>query len=160
MLFQGQEFLEDEWFQDKDPLNWELAEELKGIVDLYGDLIALRRNERETTRGLMGQHLDVYHVNDEEKVVAFHRWEEGGPGDDVVVVANFRNQHVEEYVVGLPREGLWRLRFDSHAAVYDEGFEGQVSADVEATEGERDGLPHGGVVSLAPYSAIILSQDG
>jgi len=159
MLFQGQEFLEDEWFQDKDPLDWELAEELEGIVDLYRDLISLRRNEEGTTRGLRGQHVDVYHVNDEAKVVAFHRWQEGGPADDVVVVANFRNRQVEDYEVGLPREGLWKLRFDSHGAAYDDGFEAQVSADVEATEGERDGLPHGGLVSLAPYSAIVLSQD-
>lgn len=159
MLFQGQEFLEDKWFQDKDPLDWDRAGELEGIVNLYRDLISLRRNEEGMTRGLTGQHLDVYHVNDEAKVVAFHRWEEGGPGDDVVVVANFRNQHVEDYLVGLPRDGLWHLRFGSHGASYDDGFEGQASADVEATEGERDGLPHGGLVSLAPYSVIVLSQD-
>jgi 1,4-alpha-glucan branching enzyme len=42
---------------------------------------------------------------------------------------------------------------------YDEAFEGQVSADVEAEEGGYDGLPHRGRVSLAPYSAIILSQE-
>jgi 1,4-alpha-glucan branching enzyme len=159
MLFQGQEFLEDEWFQDKDPLDWDRAEELEGIVNLYGDLISLRRNVEGTTRGLTGQHLDVHHVNDEAKVVAFHRWEEGGRGDDVVVVANFRNQHVEDYVVGLPGEGLWRLRFDSHGAAYDDGYQDQVSADVETEEVERDGMPYQGRVSLAPYSAIILSQD-
>jgi 1,4-alpha-glucan branching enzyme len=159
MLFQGQEFLEDEWFQDQDPLDWERAGELAGIVDLYRDLIALRRNAEGTTRGLTGQHIDVYHVDGEAKVVAFHRWEEGGPGDDVVVVANFRNQTVEDHVVGLPQDGLWRLRFDSHGAAYDEDFEGQVSADVEATEGAQDGLSHGGLVSLAPYSAVIFSQD-
>jgi 1,4-alpha-glucan branching enzyme len=159
MLFQGQEFLEDEWFRDKHPLDWDRAGELEGIVNLYGDLISLRRNDGGTTRGLTGQHLDVYHVDDDAKVVAFHRWEEGGPGDDVVVVANFRNQDVEDYAVGLPQEGLWRLRFDSHGAAYDDEFEGQVSGDVEATEGERDGMPHGGRVSLAPYSVIVLSQD-
>jgi len=159
MLFQGQEFLEEKWFHDQDPLDWDRAAELEGIVDLYRDLIALRRDASGMTRGLTGQHVNVYHVNHEAKVVAFHRWEQGGAGDDVVVVANFRNAQVEDYVVGLPRDGLWRLRFDSHSASYDEAFDGQVSADVEATEGKRDGLPHGGRVSLAPYSAIILSQD-
>jgi 1,4-alpha-glucan branching enzyme len=159
MLFQGQEFLEDEWFQDQDPLNWDRAEELSGIVDLYRDLVALRLNEEGRTRGLTGQGIDVYHVNEDEKVVAFHRWEEGGPGDDVVVVANFRNEPLADYAVGLPREGLWRLRFDSQGASYDDEFDEQMSADVETTEGELDGLPHGGLVSVAPYSAIILSQD-
>jgi len=159
MLFQGQEFLEEKWFHDQDPLDWERAEALAGIVDLYRDLIALRRNAEGTTRGLTGQHIDVYHVDDQAKVVAFHRWEEGGPGDDVVVVANFRNQTEEDHVVGLPRDGLWKLRFDSHGAAYDDQYGGQVSADVETTEGEQDGLGYGGRVSLAPYSAIILSQD-
>ena len=159
MLFQGQEFLEDEWFQDKDPLDWDRAGELEGIVNLYGDLISLRRNSDGTTRGLTGQHLNVHHVNDDAKVVAFHRWEEGGPGDDVIVVANFRNRTVEDYVVGLPREGLWRLRFDSHGASYDGDYEGQVSTDAEAEAGERDGMPQHGQLSLAPYSAVILSQD-
>lgn len=159
MLFQGQEFLEAEWFRDQSPLNWEQAEELEGIVQLYSNLIALRRNEEGKTRGLMGQDVNIYHVNHDDKVVAFHRWEEGGPGDDVIVVLNFRNEPLKDYVVGLPREGLWRLRFDSHGASYDKEFEGQVSADAETTEDECDGLPYGGLVSVAPYSAIILSQD-
>jgi len=160
MLFQGQEFLEEKWFHDQDPLDWQRAEQLEGIVSLYRDLIALRRNQGGTTRGLTGQHLNVYHVNDRAKVVAYHRWEEGGTGDDVVVVANFRNETFEDYAVGLPRGGLWSLRFDSHGAAYDDAYEGQVSEDVEAEEGEGDGLPRTGRVSLAPYSAIILSQDG
>ncbi|MGM0400004.1 MAG: alpha-amylase family glycosyl hydrolase [Chloroflexota bacterium] len=159
MIFQGQEFLEAEWFRDQNSLNWEQAEELEGIVQLYGDLIALRRNEGGTTRGLMGQGVNIYHVSDDDKVVAFHRWEEGDPGDDVIVVLNFRNEPLKDYVVGLPKEGLWRLRFDSHGASYDDEFEEQISGDVETTEGENDGLSHGGLVSVAPYSAIILSQD-
>jgi 1,4-alpha-glucan branching enzyme len=54
---------------------------------------------------------------------------------------------------------VWRLRFDSHGAAYDDGYEGQVSTDVETEEGERDGMPWRAQVSLGPYSAVILSQD-
>jgi hypothetical protein len=33
--------------------------------------------------------VNVLHVNPDAKVIAFHRWADGGPGDDVVLVANF-----------------------------------------------------------------------
>jgi 1,4-alpha-glucan branching enzyme len=32
MLFQGQEFLEGEWFRDTVPLDWDQSVEFKGIV--------------------------------------------------------------------------------------------------------------------------------
>jgi len=89
MIFQGQEFLEDGFFQDTDPLNWGRLRTFGGIHLLYRDLIRLRRNWFNHTRGLRGQHINVHHVNNAEEVIAFHRWEHGGPGDDVVVVANF-----------------------------------------------------------------------
>ena len=41
MLFQGQEFLQGEWFRDDVPLNWDMNEEYQGIVRLYRDLIGL-----------------------------------------------------------------------------------------------------------------------
>ncbi len=89
MLFQGQEFLEGEWFRDTVPLDWDQRDEFHGIVRLYRDLIRLRLNRDGFTRGLCGQFTQVYHLHDERKVIAFHRWDKGGPADDVVVVANF-----------------------------------------------------------------------
>ena len=44
MLFQGQEFLEGEWFRDTVPVDWDKSEEFRGIVRLYRDLIRLRLN--------------------------------------------------------------------------------------------------------------------
>jgi 1,4-alpha-glucan branching enzyme len=79
LIFQGQEFLEDEYFRDEDPLDWEKLEIHEGIHQLYRDLIRLRRNWFNNTRGLRGQHLHVHHVNQFDKVIAFHRWEDGGP---------------------------------------------------------------------------------
>ena len=42
MLFQGQEFLEGEWFRDTVPVDWDKQDEFRGIVRLYRDLIRLR----------------------------------------------------------------------------------------------------------------------
>lgn len=155
MIFQGQEFLEDKWFDDTDPLDWDRAKELKGIVQLYADLIHLRRNSGGVTAGLMGQHIDTFHVDHENKLLAFHRWNEGGPGDSVVVVLNFANQTRQEYTLAFPAAGEWHLRFDSHFAGYDESFEGQVSGDATAVATEA-GI--GGQIAIAPYSALIYSQ--
>ena len=113
MLFQGQEFLEGEWFRDTVPLDWDQCDEFRGIVRMYRDLIALRLNRRGLSRGLCGQHVQVHHVNDDRKIVAFRRWDKGGPADDVVVVANFLNEAQNDYVIGFLGEGSWKLRFNS-----------------------------------------------
>ncbi len=79
MLFQGQPMLEDKWFSDTDPLDWKRVEKYSGFVALHRDLIALRRNLHGTTAGLTGQHVEVLRVDEDKKVVVYHRWKEGGP---------------------------------------------------------------------------------
>ena len=79
MLFQGQELLEDRWFQDKDPIDWSRTEDEHGIFRMYRDLIALRRNRSGVTRGLCGQNIHIFHFDDEAKLLAFHRWDQAGP---------------------------------------------------------------------------------
>ena len=78
MLFQGQEFVESRSFSDTVPLDWNRCERHRGIVHLYRDLIALRLNRAGVTRGLCGQHVNVHHVNEGGRVLAYHRWERGG----------------------------------------------------------------------------------
>ena len=64
---------------------------------LYGDLIRLRLNRNGFTRGLCRQFTQVYHLQDERKVIAFRSWDKGGPADDVVVVANFIHEPQDGY---------------------------------------------------------------
>ncbi|AMD92418.1 alpha-amylase family glycosyl hydrolase [Desulfomicrobium orale] len=159
MLFQGQEFLQGEWFRDDVPLDWDLKEDFHGLVRLYRDLARLRLNRGGVTRGLCGQHVRVFHLNEDEKVIAFQRWDEHGPGDDVVVVANFGNAFKEDYVIGLPGQGVWRLRCNSDAVVYSDDFGDSPAGDIDAREGEFDGLPASGALSIGPYTVLIYSQD-
>jgi 1,4-alpha-glucan branching enzyme len=164
MLFQGQEFLESGWFDDHVPLDWNKANQNAGILRLYSQLIRLRRNWYETTAGLRGQHVNVYHVNNHDKVIAFHRWHLGGPRDDVIVVANFANQTHPGYSLGFPQPGLWRVRFNSDEQTYDASFSNHLCPDVIAAPAPEpakllDGLPCWGNVTLAPYTVLILSQD-
>jgi 1,4-alpha-glucan branching enzyme len=158
MLFQGQEFLEGACFHDTVPLDWDQNLEFRGIVRLYRDLIALRLNKQGMTRGLTGEHINVHHMNEANNMLAMHRWHDGGPGDDVLVVANFLGAAQDGYVLGFPAPGMWRLRFNSDWQGYSEAFAGHPSDDVEAEPGEYDGMPCHGAVSLAGYSVLIYSQ--
>ena len=160
MLFQGQEFLEQRPFaRDPAELDWANAATYAGILALYRDLIRLRRDWFATTRGLRAENCNVFHVNNEAKVVAFHRFDRGGPGDDVVVLANFAGTGYASYQIGLPRPGLWRVRFNSDWSGYDPSFGDWASYDVAASGLPHDGLAWSGQVSVGPYTAVILSQD-
>ena len=158
MLFQGQEFLEDGWFDDKDPVDWSRAKRFSGITDLYRDLIRLRRNWDNTTRGLGGPYTNVFHVNNTDKLIAYHRWDRGGAGDDVIVLVNMSNQTYLDYEIGFPRDGRWKVRFNSDWRGYSSDFNNTDSFDTDAYSGGKDGLGAGGKVRIGPYSAIILSQ--
>ena len=160
MLFQGQEFVESRSFSDTVPLDWGRCERHHGIVHLYRDLIALRLNRTGVTRGLCGHHVNVHHVNEGGRVLAYHRWERGGPRDDVVAVANFSHSGYHNYVVGLPRGGRWRLRFNSDWQGYSGLFCGTLSGDCNAVSGQYDQMPFHGALTIGPYSVLIFSQDG
>jgi 1,4-alpha-glucan branching enzyme len=159
MLFQGQEFLQGDWFQDTVPLDWDRSEEFHGIVRLYRDLIRLRLDHKGISRGLSGRNVAVHRIDEERKLVAFHRWDDGGPGDDVVVLANFSHLPREVYRIGFPRPGLWRLRLNTDWTGYSDDFGNFPSTDVEAVEAECDGMKWSAEVGIAPYSLLVFSQD-
>ncbi|GAB2964906.1 alpha-amylase family glycosyl hydrolase [Hymenobacter coalescens] len=159
MVFQGQPMLADGFFSDDQPLDWSREDQFQGLVHLYRDLIALRRNLRGCTRGLLGQHTAVLHLNDEEKILAFSRWDAGGPGDTTIVLCNFADRSHEAYTIGLPAGGHWRVRFNSDWAGYDQEFGNFESVDTQADEGEYDGCAFSGRFGLAPYSVLIISQE-
>src|SRR5262245_1255624 len=158
MPFQGQEFLEGEWFRDTVPVDWENQEEFSGIVKLYRDLIRLRLNRGGQTRGLAGQHVRIIRADETAKVVAFARWMDGGPGDEVVVVANFHRDARTDFRIGFPAPGAWKLQFNSDWKGYSSLFGTHPSADVTAHPGECDGLPNHGSVSVGPYSVLVFAR--
>lgn len=159
MIFQGQEFLEDEWFRDEVPVDWSKLERFSGLWTLYRDLISLRRNLGGFSAGLAGQHIETHHVDHEGKVLAYHRWKEGGPGDDVIVVINLSHRSFEGYRVGVPAAGCWRARFNSDSRAYSDDFEDHRAEDSVAVEEPLDGFGHHIITGIGPYSALIFSQD-
>lgn len=159
MLFQGQEFLEGGWFQDTVPLDWELRDDFHGIVRLYRDLVHLRLNRQGHSQGLCGRGINVYHLNDEQNMLAFQRWDQNGPGDDVVVVVNLSADKKDGYKIGFPAAGTWKLRLNSAWKGYSASFSDYPSGDIEATPEDYDGLDHSAAIGIAPYTLLIYSQD-
>ena len=125
---------------------------------MYRDLIKIRLNQAGCTRGLCGQFTQMYHLNEERKVLEFHRWDQGGPADDVVVIANFANEVQNEYTLGFPASGNWKLLFNSDWRGYSALFENHPSGDIDTVEIGQDTLPCQASVSIAPYSTLIYSQ--
>jgi 1,4-alpha-glucan branching enzyme len=159
MLFQGQELLEDRFFDDTVPLDWDKAETYHGIVDVHRDLIALRRARDGVTRGLRGSNVAILRADQESKLLLMHRWMDGGPHDDTVVIANFANRTVDGLAAGFPAPGRWAVRFNSDATSYAEDFGSHDAFDLVADGPPLDGCPQSGVVSLGPYSMVIYSRE-
>lgn len=152
MIFQGQEILEDGWFQDTDPVDWGKLATHSGIRDLYRDLIHLRR----TLPALRTANVNVHHVNATDKVIAFHRWT--SQGDDVIVLLNLSAKSFPGYTIGFPAGGSWRVRFNSDWKGYSGDFGNFPSFDTWASWGAKEGMSYSASVGVGPYSAVILTR--
>ncbi|MGB6023341.1 MAG: alpha-amylase family glycosyl hydrolase [Ornithinimicrobium sp.] len=149
MIFQGQEFLEDEWFRDTVPLDWKRAEQFRDIVRMYRDLIALRRNLVGDTAALSGEHVDLLDVDEDRKLLAFHRRDDHG--GHAVVVANF-SASARAGTIAMPggAGARWRVRFNSDAGTYSQLFGDHATPDVTV---DSHG---GGYVDVGAYSLVVL----
>lgn len=161
MLFMGQEFLEYRPFPNygayPEPIDWGRKDTYHGIWTLYRDIIRLRRNWNNNTRGLHGRNVHVLPVFSDNMLV-FHRWDQGGEGDDVVVVCNFANQRYNSYQMGMPQPGIWRVRFNSDSSDYDGYIENWPSFDTEANGPGLNGMPCSANISIGAYTCVVLSQ--
>jgi 1,4-alpha-glucan branching enzyme len=161
MLFEGQEFLENGWFRDDKPLDWSKLKTFQGINRFYRDMTHLRRNLHGNTKGLTGPFLKIFHVNNKDKIIAFHRWAEGGAKDDVVIVASFSNRTMDDYRIGLPRGGSWVIRLNSDWKGYSPDFSDVSNPDgqIIAEKSPYDGCNYSGSIALPSYGFLVLSQE-
>jgi 1,4-alpha-glucan branching enzyme len=162
MLFMGQEFLEDKPWSDNPEFDagtlvwWEgLERGDKPMVDylrFVQELIALRHRQP----ALRGERVNVYHVNDGARVIAFHRWLDGA-GRDVVVLATLSERTHYGYALGLPRGGLWVEAFNSD--VYDGWVNPAVAGNggsVLADGPPMHGLPASARVTIPANGVVVL----
>ena len=87
-----------------------------------------------------------------------------------MVVVNLSHVAHENYRLGFPSPGTWRLRLNSDWKGYSRAFGNQACPDVvaeakppaeaqTANAPERDGFPAAGSISIGPYTVLIFSQD-
>ncbi len=155
MIFQGQELHETLGFHDDVPMRWERAETHAGTLRAYSDLAHLRRNLSGSTAGLQGPGIFIHHLDNDNKVIAFVRWNLGGPGDDVYVVANFSSMDFDQndYVLPFPSPGTWTRRFNSDSKLYGGDF-----GDIGAPQIVATGSPPSASLSMGKYSLQIFSK--
>lgn len=153
MLLQGSEFLQDGSFNDWAALEWQKTEKYAGIVTAHRHLLDLRHNRYGHTGGLQGQSTALFHVNADGLVIGYHRWNNGGVSDDVIVIANFSSTDYSHYAMQFPLGGKWHIRFNSSWRGYSKDFRGGHQSIIHT---DKDSTAH---FSLPAYTLYILSQE-
>jgi 1,4-alpha-glucan branching enzyme len=83
----------------------------------------------------------------------------GGEKDDVIVVMNFSATPRTGYRMGFPRDGRWKVRFNSDWNGYSSDFANTGTYDLDATYATPwDGMPASGIFDIGAYSCVIFSQ--
>lgn len=153
MLLQGQEFMQEGAFNDWQMLDWAKTEQFAGIVLAHKHLINLRLNAFDNTRGLAGQSTQLFHRDDTNNVIAFHRWDQGGPLDDTLVIVNFGKKRLENYEINMPLPGDWRVRFNSSWKGYSVDFHDTPIEIIHADTSKK------AIIEMSEFSIIIVSKD-
>ena len=162
MLFMGQEILEDKPWSDTpspDTLVWWNGLGMDGAMRDHlrctRDLVRLRRAQP----ALRGEPINVFHVHNDNRVIAFHRWLEGA-GRDVVVVASLNESTSIGYRLGVPRAGRWLELFNSD--VYDNFLNPRVAGnggEITADGPPLHGLPTSAAIILPANGVLVFARD-
>ncbi len=144
MILQGQEFMQGGSFNDWQELEWEKVDGYAAVVEANRQLINLRRDRYDETRGLTGNRISIFHRNDDNFVLGYRRDGDEDETDDVLVIVNFSETDIANYYMVLPSSGVWSVRFNcGHSQV----------EDLQTDE-------NGGVsFALDGYAALILSKN-
>ena len=159
MLFMGQEFLEDKpWSDDPKSANridWDgVRSGQQPLVDhlrCTQDLIRLRWRQP----ALRGPLVRVFHVHNQNRILAFHRWLDAH-GRDVIVIASLNDTTLYNYRVGFPTAGRWLEVLNTD--VYDHWVNPSVVGNGGAVEAFGEPL-HGFEASCAiviPANAVVV----
>jgi 1,4-alpha-glucan branching enzyme len=166
MIFMGQEFLEDKYWTDNPHaanlmIWWEgLEGKDKAMSDHHRftrDLLWLRRNQP----ALCGEGINVFHVHNDNRVIAFHRWLPGIGRDIVVVVSlNEGTFYDHSYRLGFPGAGHWNEVFNSD--IYDNFFNPVSQGNpggINAAGPAMHDLPGSAGITLPANSILVFARD-
>jgi 1,4-alpha-glucan branching enzyme len=160
MLFMGQELLEAKpWSDTPAPLTeiaWGPLDSgdtvTAGFVHFVSELIALRRSHK----ALSGEGCAIVHVHDLNRVLAFERWVEGSD-NAVMVVCSLNETAWQDYAIGFPGGGTWRLVFNSED--YEAGAHPAAGREIAADGPPLHGRPCSAHVAI-PANGILVYARG
>jgi 1,4-alpha-glucan branching enzyme len=160
-LFMGQEILEDKQWHDEpgSPFQiwWEGLESDRAMQDFLKftrDLLAVRRELPALRQG----RLNVFHVRNDNRVLAMHRWVEW-QGRDVVAVVSLNESTFYGYELGFPLQGRWREVFNSDA--YDNWVNPDCRGNgggIEATGRPLHNLPASAAIVIPANSILLFAR--
>ncbi len=159
MLFQGQEFIEDEYFQDTEALDWDKEKKHRGIEKLVSDIIKLRTGNTEGGQGLRSQHIEILHVNHQTKILAYKRFDADDTTQPVLIVLNFSNQDFEDYSIGLNENEPFNLRINAGNKIYDPAFSQLPVVDLKVVQANTDEKQWTGMVNIPAYGALVFTKS-
>jgi 1,4-alpha-glucan branching enzyme len=152
-ILMGNEWLESNgWEAQK--IDWSKRNTNAGVLRFYQDVIALRTTQPPL---FANAPASVYHVNEGANVLAFERWTPGG--GSYVVVANFSNTDYSEYLLGIPRDGNWRVAINSDAATYQGRGLGSPIGCLRLQSTARDGKPQSARLALPAHTLLVLEHN-
>ncbi len=158
MLFQGQEFIEDEYFKDTEGLDWNKEKKHSGIETLISDIIKLRTGEISGGKGLRSQQIEFLHVNNNTKILAYKRFDVNDNTEPVLVILNFSNQAYEDYGIGLNENEPFTLKINAASDIYDDAFSNMEVTDMEIKDKTTDAKQLTGKMSIPAYTALIYTK--
>jgi 1,4-alpha-glucan branching enzyme len=162
LVFMGQEFLEDKPWSDSDPallIDWSGLYTEKAMQDhlrFCRELIGLRRHQP----ALRSEAINVFHVHDANRVIAFQRWLVG-VGRDVVVAVSLNESTYWSYSLGFPGPGRWLEVFNSD--VYDHWVNPIVAGNgtgVDSSGPPLHGLPCSAIIVIPANGFVVFARDG
>ena len=169
MIFMGQEFLEDKfWLDSRNDLlvYWDGLDgpdprlHQKQMSDQHRftrDLMWLRRRHP----ALMGEGIQVVHIHNDNRVIAFQRWLPGIGRDVMVIVSlNETTFYDHSYRIGFPASGQWYEVFNSD--VYDTWVNPEVQGNgggIVADGPPWNNMPTSANITLPAISILVFARD-
>jgi 1,4-alpha-glucan branching enzyme len=164
-LFMGQEFLvPNQWNCDPQDsahlISWTGLDtgSNQAMVDhlrFTQDLIRLRWIQP----ALRGENVNAFHVHDQNRVIAFHRWLDG-VGNDVIVVATLAETTWYDYAIGFPYPGPWMEIFNSD--VYDNWVNPEVAGNgggISASGGPLHGFQASANIVIPANGMVVFARN-
>ncbi len=161
LLFMGQEFAQDREWSEARSLDWNLLEDpkhkgiqelIKSLNKIYKEYPAMYIND--------GDEMGFEWMSCDDKERSNVTFVKRGitAKKQLLFVCNFNNMDIQDFRVGVPSEGKYKLLLNSDDTIY--GGEGRsVAKEIKAEAIPSDGKEYSISFHLAPFVAVVFEFD-